>query len=151
MIDKKIAYEELGLLPIWLQKNESKKNTQALFDISFYRFKELNFSILVKGLDERPYEEKELLRNIHLYSKSISENSMYYKNIVDKKINEIFNKNSSNFIFSLGADNSSELDRLGINIQSLPSLNDMLVNPDKKRKLWHDIQSLLCSEKKENN
>ena len=151
MIDKKIAYEELGLLPIWLQKNESKKNTQALFDISFYRFKELNFSILVKGLDERPYEEKELLRNIHLYFKSISENSMLYKNIVDKKITEIFNKNSSNFIFSLGADNSSELDGLGINIQSLPSLNDMLVNPDKKRKLWHDIQSLLSSEKKEGN
>ena len=151
MIDKKIAYEELGLLPIWLQKNESKKNTQALYDISFYRHKELNFSILVKGLDERPYEEKELLRNIHLYFKSFSENSMYYKNIVDKKVNEIFNKNSSNFIFSLGAENSSELDGLGINIQSLPSLNDMLVNPDKKRKLWHDIQSLLSSEKKENN
>ena len=151
MIDKKIAYEELGLLPIWLQKNESKKNTHALFDISFYRHKELNFSILVKGLDELPYEEKELLRNIHLYFKSFSENSMYYKNIVDKKVNEIFNKNSSNFIFSLGAENSSELDGLGINIQSLPSLNDMLVNPDKKRKLWHDIQSLLSSEKKENN
>lgn len=151
MIDKKIAYEELGLLPIWLQKNESKNNTHALFDISFYRHKELNFSILVKGHDELPYEEKKLLRNIHLYFKSISENSMYYKNIVDKKITEIFNKNSSNFIFSLGADNSSELDGLGINIQSLPSLNDMLVNPEKKRKLWHDIQSLLSSEKKENN
>ena len=151
MIDKKIAYEELGLLPIWLQKNESKKNNHALFDISFYRYKELNFSILVKGLDERPYEEKELLRNIHLYFKSISENSMYYKNIVDKKITEILNKNSSNFIFSLGADYSSELDDLEINIQFLPSLNDMLVNSDKKRKLWHDIQSLLCSEKKENN
>ena len=76
MIDKKIAYEELGLLPIWLQKNESKNNTHALFDISFYRHKELNFSILVKGHDELPNEEKELLRNIHLYFKSISENSM---------------------------------------------------------------------------
>jgi len=151
MIDKKIAYEELGLLPIWLQKNESKNNTHALFDISFYKHKELNFSILVKGHDELPNEEKKLLRNIHLYFKSISENSMYYKNIVDKKINEIFNKNLSNFIFSLGADNLPELDGLGINIQSLPSLNDMLVNPEKKRKLWHDIQSLLSSEKKEGN
>ena len=151
MIDKKIAYEELGLLPIWLQKNESKKNNHALFDISFYRHKELNFSVLFKALDELPYEQKELLRNIHLYFKSISENSMHYQNIVDKKINEIFNKNLSNFIFSLGADNSPELDGLGINIQSLPSLNDMLVNPEKKRKLWHDIQSLLSSEKRENN
>jgi len=151
MIDKKIAYEELGLLPIWLQKNESKKNNHALFDISFYRHKELNFSVLFKALDELPYEQKELLRNIHLYFKSISENSMYYQNIVDKKINEIFNKNSSNFIFLLGADNSHELDDLGINIKSLPSLNDLLLNPDKKRKLWHDIQSLLSSEKRENN
>ncbi len=109
MIDKKIAYEELGLLPIWLKKMSLKKNNHALFDISFYRHKELNFSILVKGLDERSYEEKELLRNIHLYFKSISENSMLYKNIVDKKITEIFNKNSSNFIFSLGADNSSRV------------------------------------------
>ena len=31
------------------------------------------------------------------------------------------------------------------------SLDEMLVNPDKKKKLWHDIQSLLSDEMKENN
>lgn len=44
-----------------------------------------------------------------------------------------------------------ELNDFDASIKSLPSLDEMLVNPDKKKKLWHDIQSLLSDEMKENN
>ena len=42
MIDKKFAYEELNLLPIWLNKTRPKKIKNALFNIGLYFFKELN-------------------------------------------------------------------------------------------------------------
>jgi DNA polymerase III psi subunit len=43
------------------------------------------------------------------------------------------------------------LDNLDVTIKSLPSLSEMLSNPDKKKKLWHDIQSSLNDEMKGNN
>jgi hypothetical protein len=38
-----------------------------------------------------------------------------------------------------------------VTIKLLPSLSEMLSNPDKKKKLWHDIQSSLNGEMKGNN
>jgi hypothetical protein len=43
------------------------------------------------------------------------------------------------------------LHNLDVTIKSLPSLDEMLSNPDKKKKLWHDIQSSLQGEMKGNN
>ena len=151
MIEKKVAYEELNLLPIWLNKKSPKKTTQALSNIGLYFFKELNISIIVPELDNLTTDEKELFKNIHLYMNSISVNSKYLRNIEEGEIDVIFNKNSIIHIFLIGRASSMRLDNLDVTIKSLPSLSEMLSNPDKKKKLWHDIQSSLNGEMKGNN
>ena len=47
MIDKKVAYEELNLLPIWLNKIRQKKIKYASFNIGLYFFKELNMFVKI--------------------------------------------------------------------------------------------------------
>ena len=149
MIDKKVAYEELNLLPIWLNKIRPKKIKHVLFNIGLYFFKELEISIVGPELDKLTNDEKELFKNIHIYINSISENSKYFRNIEEEEIDVILKKNSISQIFFLGSIHSMGLNDLDANIKSLPSLDEMLVNPDKKKKLWHDIQSLLSDEMKE--
>ena len=151
MIEKKVAYEELNLLPIWLNKKSPKKTTHAISNIGLYFFKELNISIIVPELDNLTTDEKELFKNIHLYMNSISVNSKYLRNIEEGEIDVIFNKNSIIHIFLIGRASSMRLDNLDVTIKSLPSLSEMLSNPDKKKKLWHDIQSSLNGEMKGNN
>ncbi len=151
MIDKKVAYEELNLLPIWLNKIRPKKIKHTSFDIGLYFFKELNMSIIVPELGKLRTDEKELFKNVHIYINSISENSKYLRNIEEGEIDEVLKKNSILHIFMLGSNYLMELNDFDANIKSLPSLDEMLVNPDKKKKLWHDIQSLLSDEMKGNN
>ena len=151
MIDKKVAYEELNLLPIWLNKIRPKKIKHASFDIGLYFFKELNMSIIVPELGKLRTDEKELFKNVHIYINSISENSKYLRNIEEGEIDEVLKKNSILHIFMLGSNYLMELNDFDANIKSSPSLDEMLVNPDKKKKLWHDIQSLLSDEMKGNN
>ena len=151
MIEKKVAYEELNLLPIWLNKKSPKKTTQALSNIGLYFFKELNISIIVPELDNLTTDEKELFKNIHLYMNSISVNSKYLRNIEEGEIDVIFNKNSIIHIFLIGRTSSMRLHDSDVIIKLLPSLSEMLSNPDKKKKLWHDIQSSLNDEMKGNN
>ena len=151
MIEKKVAYEELNLLPIWLNKKSPKKTSHALYNFGLYFFKELNISIIVPELDNLTTDEKELFKNIHLYMNSISVNSKYLRNIEEGEIDVIFNKNSIIHIFLIGRASSMRLDNLDVTIKSLPSLSEMLSNPDKKKKLWHDIQSSLNDEMKGNN
>ena len=151
MIEKKVAYEELNLLPIWLNKKSPKKTTQALSNIGLYFFKELNISIIVPELDNLTNDAKELFKNIHVYMNSISVNSKYLRNIEEGEINVILKKNSIIQIFLIGETSSMELHDLDVTIKSLPSLDEMLSNPDKKKKLWHDIQSSLQGEMKGNN
>ena len=151
MIEKKVAYEELNLLPIWLNKKSPKKTTQALSNIGLYFFKELNISIIVPELDNLTNDAKELFKNIHVYMNSISVNSKYLRNIEEGEIDVIFKKNSIIHIFLIGRASSMRLDNLDVTIKSLPSLSEMLSNPDKKKKLWHDIQSSLQGEMKGNN
>ncbi len=151
MIDKKFAYEELNLLPIWLNKIRPKKIKHALFNIGLYFFKDLEIAIVVPELDNSTNDEKELFKNIHIYINSISENSKYFRSIEEEEIDGILKKNSIPQIFFLGSNYLMELNDLDANIKSLPSLDEMLVNPDKKKKLWHDIQSLLSDEMKGNN
>lgn len=151
MIEKKVAYEELNLLPIWLHKKSPKKTSHALCNIGLYFFKELNISIIVPELDNLTTDEKELFKNIHLYMNSISVNSKYLRNIEEGEIDVIFNKNSIIHKFLIGRASSMRLDNLDVTIKSLPSLSEMLSNPDKKKKLWHDIQSSLNDEMKGNN
>ena len=102
-------------------------------------------------LDNLTTDEKELFKNIHLYMNSISVNSKYLRNIEEGEIDVIFNKNSIIHIFLIGRASSMRLDNLDVTIKSLPSLSEMLSNPDKKKKLWHDIQSSLQGEMKGNN
>ena len=151
MIEKKVAYEELNLLPIWLNKKSPKKISHALYNIGLYFFKELNISIIVPELDNLTTDEKELFKNIHLYMNSISLNSKYLRNIEEGEIDLIFNKNSIINIFLLGRASSMRLHDSDVIIKLLPSLSEMLSNPDKKKKLWHDIQSSLNGEMKGNN
>ena len=151
MIDKKFAYEELNLLPIWLSKIRPKEINYDLFNIGLYFFKELNISIIVPELEKLTASEKELFKNVHMYMNSISENSKYLRNIQEGEIDGTLKKNSILHIFLLGNAYSTELNDLDESIKSLPSLDEMLVNPDKKKKLWHDIQSLLREEMKGNN
>jgi len=151
MIEKKVAYEELNLLPIWLNKKSPKKTTHALSSIGLYFFKELNISIIVPELDNLTTDEKELFKNIHLYMNSISVNSKYLRNIEEGEIDVIFNKNSIIHIFLIGRKSSMRLHDSDVIIKLLPSLSEMLSNPDKKKKLWHDIQSSLNGEMKGNN
>ena len=151
MIEKKVAYEELNLLPIWLNKKSPKKTTHALSNIGLYFFKELNVSIIVPELDNLTNDAKELFKNIHVYMNSISVNSKYLRNIEEGEINVILKKNSIIHIFLIGETSSMELHDLDVTIKSLPSLDEMLSNPDKKKKLWHDIQSSLNGEMKGNN
>ena len=151
MIDKKVAYEELNLLPIWLNKIRPKKIKHTSFDIGLYFFKELNMSIIVPELGKLRTDEKELFKNVHIYINSISENSKYLRNIEEGEINVILKKNSIIHIFLIGETSSMELHDLDVTIKSLPSLSEMLSNPDKKKKLWHDIQSSLQGEMKGNN
>ena len=151
MIDKKVAYEELNLLPIWLNKIRPKKIKHTSFDIGLYFFKELNMSIIVPELGKLRTDEKELFKNVHIYINSISENSKYLRNIEEGEIDAVLKKNSILHIFMLGSNYLMELNDFDANIKSLPSLDEMLVNPDKKKKLWHDIQSLLSDEMKGNN
>ena len=151
MIEKKVAYEELNLLPIWLNKKSPKKTSHASSNIGLYFFKELNISIIVPELDNLTTDEKELFKNIHVYMNSISVNSKYLRNIEEGEIDVIFKKNSIIHIFLIGRASSMRLDNLDVTIKSLPSLSEMLSNPDKKKKLWHDIQSSLQGEMKGNN
>ena len=151
MIEKKVAYEELNLLPIWLNKKSPKKISHALYNIGLYFFKELNISIIVPELDNLTTDEKELFKNIHLYMNSISVNSKYLRNIEEGEIDVIFNKNSIIHIFLIGRASSMRLHDSDVIIKLLPSLSEMLSNPDKKKKLWHDIQSSLNDEMKGNN
>ena len=141
MIEKKVAYEELNLLPIWLNKKSQKKTSHTLYNIGLYFFKELNISIIVPELDNLTTDEKELFKNIHLYMNSISVNSKYLRNIEEGEIDVIFNKNSIIHIFLIGRKSSMRLHDSDVTIKLLPSLSEMLSNPDKKKKLWHDIQS----------
>ena len=151
MIEKKVAYEELNLLPIWLNKKSPKKTTHALSNIGLYFFKELNISIIVPELDNLTNNAKELFKNIHVYMNSISVNSKYLRNIEEGEINVILKKNSIIHIFLIGETSSMELHDLDVTIKSLPSLSEMLSNSEKKKKLWHDIQSSLQGEMKGNN
>ena len=151
MIDKKFAYEELNLLPIWLNKTRPKKIKHALFNIGLYFFKELNVSIIVPDFEKLTTDEKELFKNVHVYINSISENSKYLRNIEDDEIDLILKNNSIPHIFFLGISKSMGLNNLDANIKLFPSLDEMLVNPNMKKKLWLDIQSLLRDEIKENN
>ena len=151
MIEKKVAYEELNLLPIWLNKKSPKKTTHALSNIGLYFFKELNISIIVPELDNLTTDAKELFKNIHVYMNSISVNSKYLRNIEEVEINVILKKNLIIHIFLIGETSSMGLDDLDVTIKSLPSLYEMLLNPEKKKKLWHDIQSSLQGEMKGNN
>jgi DNA polymerase III psi subunit len=151
MIEKKVAYEELNLLPIWLNKKSPKKISHALYNIGLYFFKELNISIIVPELDNLTTDEKELFKNIHLYMNSISVNSKYLRNIEEGEIDVIFYKNSIIHIFLIGRKSSMRLHDSDVIIKLLPSLSEMLSNPDKKKKLWHDIQSSLNGEMKGNN
>lgn len=151
MIEKKVAYEELNLLPIWLNKKSPKKTTHALSNIGLYFFKELNISIIVPELDNLTNDAKELFKNIHVYMNSISVNSKYLRNIEEGEINVILKKNSIIHIFLIGETSSMELHDLDVTIKSLPSLSEMLSNSEKKKKLWHDIQSSLQGEMKGNN
>ena len=95
--------------------------------------------------------KKELFKNVHIYINSISENSKYLRNIEEGEVDAVLKKNSILHIFLLGSNYPMELNDFDASIKSLPSLDEMLVNPDKKKKLWHDIQSLLSDEMKENN
>ena len=151
MIEKKVAYEELNLLPIWLNKKSPKKTTHALSNIGLYFFKELNVSIIVPELDNLTNDAKELFKNIHVYMNSISVNSKYLRNIEEGEIDVIFKKNSIIYIFLIGRKSSMRLHDSDVTIKLLPSLSEMLSNPDKKKKLWHDIQSSLQGEMKGNN
>jgi len=151
MIEKKVAYEELNLLPIWLNKKSQKKTSYALYNIGLYFFKELNISIIVPELDNSTTDAKELFKNIHVYMNSISVNSKYLRNIEEGEIDVIFKKNSIIHIFLIGRKSSMRLHDSDVTIKSLPSLSEMLSNPDKKKKLWHDIQSSLNGEMKGNN
>ena len=151
MIEKKVAYEELNLLPIWLNKKSPKKTTHALSNIGLYFFKELNISIIVPELDNLTTDAKELFKNIHVYMNSISVNSKYLRNIEEVEIKVILKKNSIIHIFLIGETSSMGLNDLDVTIKSLPSLYEMLLNPEKKKKLWHDIQSSLQGEMKGNN
>jgi len=151
MIEKKVAYEELNLLPIWLNKKSPKKTTHALSNVGLYFFKELNISIIVPELGNLTTDAKELFKNIHVYMNSISVNSKYLRNIEEGEINVILKKNSIIHIFLIGETSSMGLDDLDVTIKSLPSLYEMLLNPEKKKKLWHDIQSSLQGEIKGNN
>ena len=151
MIEKKVAYEELNLLPIWLNKKSPKKTTHALSNIGLYFFKELNISIIVPELDNLTTDAKELFKNIHVYMNSISVNSKYLRNIEEGEITVILKKNSIIHIFLIGETSSMGLNDLDVTIKSLPSLYEMLLNPEKKKKLWHDIQSSLQGEMKGNN
>ena len=151
MIEKKVAYEELNLLPIWLNKKSPKKTTHALSNVGLYFFKELNISIIVPELDNLTTDAKELFKNIHVYMNSISVNSKYLRNIEEGEINVILKKNSIIHIFLIGETSSMELHDLDVTIKSLPSLSEMLSNSEKKKKLWHDIQSSLQGEMKGNN
>ena len=151
MIEKKVAYEELNLLPIWLNKKSPKKTTHALSNVGLYFFKELNISIIVPELDNLATDAKELFKNIHVYMNSISVNSKYLRNIEEGEINVILKKNSIIHIFLIGETSSMELHDLDVTIKSLPSLSEMLSNSEKKKKLWHDIQSSLQGEMKGNN
>jgi DNA polymerase III psi subunit len=151
MIDRKVAYEELNLLPIWLNKKRPKKTTHNLPNIGLYFFKEFNISIIVPELDKLTNDAKELFKNIHVYMNSISVNSKYMRNIEEEEIDVILKKNSVMHIFLIGGTNSVGLNDLDVTIKSLPSLDEMLSNPDKKKKLWHDIQSSLNGEEKGNN
>jgi DNA polymerase III psi subunit len=151
MIEKKVAYEELNLLPIWLNKKSPKKTTHALSNIGLYFFKELNVSIIVPELDNLTTDAKELFKNIHVYMNSISVNSKYLRNIEEGEINVILKKNLIIHIFLIGETSSMELHDLDVTIKSLPSLSEMLSNSEKKKKLWHDIQSSLQGEMKGNN
>jgi len=151
MIDKKFAYEELNLLPIWLNKTSPKKNKHVLFNFGLYFFKDLEISIIVPEFAKLTTDEKELFKNVHIYINSISENSKYFRNIEEGEIDLILKKNSITHVFFLGSIHSMGLKDLDTNIKVLPSLDEMLVSPDKKRELWHDIQSLLSNEMKGNN
>ena len=150
MINKKVAYEELNLIPIWVNKKPKKIN-HSLFDIGLYFFNELNISIMVPEFDKLSSAAKDLFKNIHVYMNSISVNSKFSRNIEEVEVDLILKTNSISQTLLIGRTSSSLLNDLNVTIKLLPSLNEILMDPNKKKKLWQDVESLLRDEMKGNS
>ena len=146
-LDDIFILEELGLTPIWLEKKTEENKTPHFLA---YRFdlKEIKIFFLA-SFDELKKEEEVLFNNIVNYIHGFSNHNI-------KKVNKIALNElkqdmitvQPDYLFLFGGisqNHFSDMDPQPQFQSSEITLADMIMDTQKKKILWHDIQTFLNS------
>ena len=157
LIDQSLIYEELGLSPIWLatsKKEEFKKkltsNDSPIFFLKRFMLKNLNYLLIAPNFELSKENEFNLFKKISLYLDTLSDDEEQQNNIKQIEQSELkLEINSANSLIFLEQGLSIKFDKKDLTIPYIISIsvNEMIKNPEKKRKLWQDIKDLLESIK----
>ena len=151
IIDESFIYEELGLLPLWIElpKKQLKKNELST-NLYIKKFViNQNTILLIAQIFNLPNSiELELFQKISMYIDTLSNKLTQPKSIKESDLSgEI---RSSDYLMFLGDDISKQINKKeNLNLPNISSisLKEMIENPEKKRKLWQDIKDLTNSLK----
>ena len=146
-LDDIFILEELGLTPIWLEKKTEENKTHNFLA---YRFdlKEIKIFFLA-SFNELKKEEEVLFNNIVNYIHGFSNHNI-------KKVNKIALNEFKQAIITIQPDylflfggisqnHFSEMDPQPQFQSSEITLADMIMDAQKKKILWHDMQAFLNS------
>lgn len=160
--EESIVYDVLGLKPFWIETQNSnkphnqspsgeKKDLKKKFLLKEVKINNQSclFVAPCSFIDSLASLEYELFKKISAYINTIGES-----NKKNPEIMEVAGVKSetdlSDFIFFLGQDLPVELKEIDTTNSFMASiaLEEMIENPEKKRKLWQDIKELIKVIKK---
>jgi len=146
-LDDIFILEELGLTPIWLEKKTEEKKTPHFLAYRF-DFKELQIFFLA-SFDELIKEEEVLFNNIVNYIHGFSNHNI--KKVNKMALNEFKQEMMTvqpDYLFLFGGispNHFSDMDPHPQFQSSEITLADMIMDTQKKKILWHDMQTFLNS------
>ena len=147
-LDDDFILAELGITPVWLQKNAIEKNEKAflLLKLNFLKAKIIIFA----EYNEDNAQEKKLFRNIAEYLNSLIDDAGKCESFSLEQIKNFIQQETPQYIFSFGGRfELGEIANAGSHNSAI-SLNDMIKDGETKKIFWHDVRSFLM-EIKENN
>ena len=112
--------------------------------------KNLNYLLIAPNFELSKENEFNLFKKISLYLDTLSDDEEQQNNIKQIKQSELkLEINTANSLIFLEQGLSIKFDKKDLTIPYIISisLNEMIKNPEKKRKLWQDIKDLLESIK----
>lgn len=148
MIDQTLIYEELGLLPLWLSKNEATKEEKIIYACSKIIFNKKVLLFLAPIRQSAAGAEHKLYENIISYLNSIADKKSEIKILSQELVKAELIAEDIFHLFLLGKlghllDNQSSIEKLKIPFTDSSLLSELVESPDKKKKLWQDIQAVL--------